>query len=424
MQPQAAERFDRVIFVLIALVMLFAPLSIAATQISLGLAIAVWGIKMAMKRRWEVVATPIEPPLWTFVAVALTASVVSIQPLESFVRLKHLLLLSLLYLILGRVQNERRLHRLAFVLIGSASAASAWGLARFLSGDTMKVLATQSTTMTFGAMTVMTATLTASYLLFGQFRWGRILFALALGVQVAALSLSYVRGAYLGFAAGLFLLAALKRRRVVIYLLLGLVLLAFLLPRDVLDRLASIADVDKPSTQVRLYQWKTALLIFREHPLLGVGWIDLSELTRKFVHLGPEVPEAVRRDVIGIGHFHNMYLMVLVYFGSIGFLVFVWLLLRIAVKGYRTHRAIVRRHPDADALVCGSLAAYGGFLVAGMFDWTFGDAEVVTMMWIMVALVFAAFKATEAAERLEAAASRASALTEAGSGPRSGGSSR
>ena len=423
MEPQAGQTFDRAVLVFIALMMLFAPFSIAGTQISLGLAVVAWCVKMFSEGRWRVSATPIEPPLWTFVAVALVATLFSLQPLESFVRLKHLLLISLLYVILSNVRRERDLHRLAFVLIASAAATSAWGLGRYLTGDTIKVLGTQSTTMTFGAMTVMTATLTASYFLFGRCRWWqRLLFALALALQAAALSLSYVRGAYLGFAAGLFLLAALKQRRVVVYLVLALVLLAFFLPHDVLDRLASIADVDKPSTQVRLYQWKAALAIFRQHPILGVGWIDLGELTRQVVNLGPNVPEGVRNDVVGIGHFHNMYIMVLVYFGTVGFLAFIWLLLRIGVKGYRTHRGVVRRYPDADALVCGSLAAFGGFLVAGMFDWTFGDAEVVTVMWIMVAFIFAALNITTAAEAVADASGRSRTLV--GERSRSAGESK
>lgn len=393
LQPKAAQNLDAVILALLALVMLFAPVSIAGTQISLGLAVLVWIVKMAWTRHWEVVRTPIEPPFWSFAAVAVVASVFSIHPYASFIRLKHLLLIVIVYLVVSKVHQRSHLHRLAYVLMASASAAAGWGLVRYFAGAGPKVMATQSTTMTFGAMSVMIATLTTSYVLFSRLRWWRILLVAGLALQAAALSLSYVRGAYLGFATGLFLLAALKQRRLIVYLVLAMVLLAFLLPRDILVRVASIADLSYPSTQVRLYQWKTALAIFRDHPVLGVGWIDLAELTRRYVRFGAGVPASVRHDVVSIGHFHNMYVTTLVCFGALGFVAFLWLMLRIAVKGYRTHRAIVGGDADTGALVAGGLAAFGGFLVSGLFDWTFGDAEVVTVMWIMVSFVFAALRA-------------------------------
>ena len=49
-----------------------------------------------------------------------------------------------------------------------------------------------------------------------------------------------------------------------------------------------------------------------------------------------------------------------------------------------------KNDPYLSAVIAGALAGLAGFLVNGMFDWLFGDAEVVTILWLSVGLVVAA----------------------------------
>lgn len=37
----------------------------------------------------------------------------------------------------------------------------------------------------------------------------------------------------------------------------------------------------------------------------------------------------------------------------------------------------------------GSLAAYTGFLVNGLFEWNFGDSEVIMLVWLLTGLALA-----------------------------------
>jgi len=39
-------------------------------------------------------------------------------------------------------------------------------------------------------------------------------------------------------------------------------------------------------------------------------------------------------------------------------------------------------------LVAGSVAAVAGFLVAGLFEYNFGDSEVIGLTWVVMALPF------------------------------------
>jgi hypothetical protein len=60
----------------------------------------------------------------------------------------------------------------------------------------------------------------------------------------------------------------------------------------------------------------------------------------------------------------------------------------------RIYRALPRARGDDRALVAGSLAAVTGFLVMGLFEYNFGDAEVVDLV-----LVVMAFRLTRVSRR-------------------------
>jgi putative inorganic carbon (HCO3(-)) transporter len=159
---------------------------------------------------------------------------------------------------------------------------------------------------------------------------------------------------------------------------------AFLSPPTVRQRIALIFDLKYHSTQVRLVQWEYALKIVADHPILGVGWRDMLPIVRRYSPPDIEVAEQTKRDIFHIGHFHNNYVMILVCFGIAGLLAFLWLLWavwrQLGIAAKRTDREQDR------LIVFASRAAMVGFLVSGIFDWTFGDAEVVTMFWFVIGM--------------------------------------
>jgi O-antigen ligase len=150
------------------------------------------------------------------------------------------------------------------------------------------------------------------------------------------------------------------------------------------QRVAAIFDLNTPSTQVRLIQWKHALKIAADHPIVGVGWRDLQPVIRRYAMPDPNIPANITKDVFSIGHFHSTYVTILVCFGIAGFLAFAWLMISV----WRT-LGIAIKHTDDEgdrSIIFASRAAVIGFLVAGIFDWTFGDAEVVTMLWFVIGM--------------------------------------
>lgn len=146
-------------------------------------------------------------------------------------------------------------------------------------------------------------------------------------------------------------------------------------------RLASIFDPHLRSNFVRLSLWKAGWEMFLDHPLFGVGDIDLAELYIKY-----KSPYAKEIQ----GHLHNNYMHILAILGLTGFVVIMWLLGKIFV----VHIKIYESFKDKEflgSLALGSAGCFVSFLVSGLTEWNFGDHEIITMIWFITGLNFSMY---------------------------------
>jgi len=363
----------------------FSTFSITGTQVSLGLGLLIWMMKMLVERRWDVKGSKFDIPFLLLIIIAVAATITSPRPAESFFNLRKFLLIPILYLFANNLTDANRLFRITDLFVGTSAVVAVYGIIKFLMKGTPKVVATQSTSMTWGAMSMIFLLVTASLFLFGSEGKKRLLYGLALIPQLLGLLLSYVRGAYVGTFVGLMALSWLKNKKIIPFLLLLIAITFVALPDSVAKRGMSIFDLSVPSTQVRLHQWRDSIKIFKDYPLLGVGWIDLGEIHRRYADPGADL----QADEFTIGHFHNNFVMILMYFGILGLLVFTWLIIQIIRTEYSILKGIPSQEKGLSAIACGCFAAFIGFLTNGMFDWTFGDDEIIMLVWFTVGLSLA-----------------------------------
>jgi len=365
----------------------FVCFSIAGSHISLGLLVICVALHVWHSRRWLQHSTQIalgfEWPLAIFVIVCLISTILSDLPWQSFRNLKNLLTILGAYTVAYSLRTHAEWRKPAlWIFILSATGAALWGLIKFGLGLTEKVMSTQSTTMTWGAMSAMFILITlaaANFTATVHERWSARVFFIP---QLFALFLSLVRGAYVGFAAGVLYLLKRHWKRLLPAFVLLAIAGSFIAPDTVRARFASMLDPQNPTLLVRLTQWKIATRIIADHPFFGAGWHDLAALTRQYAQPDPNLPEAVNHDVFRIGHYHSTYFTLATSGGMLGFLSFAWLMIAV----WRRLGKAMRCSMINMNLVFACRAAMVSFLVAGLFDWTFGDAEVVTMLWFIVGL--------------------------------------
>jgi putative inorganic carbon (hco3(-)) transporter len=379
------EPLDQAILVVGYLFVAFSIISIAGTHISLGLLAALWIYKALCERKWPLQRTELDYALLGLILAFVLSTIFSLQPLASFRNLKNPLLMIVIYLAAATFTRQITIRRAMDIFIFTAAIVAAIGIfsTQILAGK--KVMGLQSTTMTWGAMSVIFAVLTFAQLLFGPTGRKKWWYAAALLVQGVAMLFSYVRGAWLGFISALVFLIVLKNKKMV-FLLLLLVLVVFAAaPQPLQYRIRNITNLNVGSTQVRLTQWHNAVKIFKDHPWTGVGWIDLANIHKQYAPKGADL----NYEAYWIGHFHSNYVMFLVCFGVIGVVSLIYFLYTLFRVLWRISRAIPKSLPAEKAWAYGTLAASLGFWINGFFDWTFGDAEPVTLWWLTLGITFA-----------------------------------
>jgi hypothetical protein len=196
---------------------------------------------------------------------------------------------------------------------------------------------------------------------------------------LVAFALTYVRGAWLGFAAGIGVLVILaRRRRAVLVGGLACLTIALLLLPGVRSRARSIADPSDPTSNERVLMWRSGMAMARDHWLTGVGPAQVKRVYPDYA--AAEVTHKSR------GHLHNTPIQILVERGILGLAAWLWLFAAFFVHAAR----VLRRVGDVEtrALVSGAIAAVAGFLIAGLFEHNFGDTEVLLVALLMMSIVY------------------------------------
>ena len=152
------------------------------------------------------------------------------------------------------------------------------------------------------------------------------------------------------------------------------------LREETLDRARTIGDLADATTRERLAMLEGGLSMVEERPIFGVG---PGQVRRWYEVYAPAY--AVRRST---SHLHNSPLQVAAESGLPGLALWLAIFVGFLVRGVRILLAVPADRRDARALVLGSLAAVSGFLLAGLFEYNFGDSEVWLVAATFMALPF------------------------------------
>ena len=110
-------QLEKVIFIFILLFIGFSLFSIAGSQISLGIILLLWFVRMGFERRWLLNKTPLDIAFGLFVLVCLVATVFSIRPHESLINFKNVILISVVYVISQNLKTSKQITLAIDVLV-------------------------------------------------------------------------------------------------------------------------------------------------------------------------------------------------------------------------------------------------------------------------------------------------------------------
>ena len=213
--------------------------------------------------------------------------------------------------------------------------------------------------------------------------WGKIntglRISLLTGVTFLGLNLLFTqaRGAWLALLGGIFTLAWLKSKKVlVILLIVGLISYLFL-PQMYLDRFKSSFDVKQNhSNLTRIALWESAIMMYRDHPIKGVG---LSRFSSEYkTNYQQDYPVGTTC------HAHNNILQFMAEAGTLGVVGFLWLMAAIIIWLYQNYQAMGNHNWRLFLLasLCGVIV----FNIQGLTEFNYGDSETLRFFWFLMAI--------------------------------------
>jgi len=393
--------------------------SIAASQALL--AVSIIGFLWVLKRNKHAVPPGIQAlvPLIVFMIWSLITIFASNNITLGLQGTKKFFLFLLLPIVPLLVRGRGRIHWIYKTIFFVAVVSSLKGLAQFAANPDRDLLhritGFMSQWMTYSGLLMLVLVLLIAYAFCNGVRGQLWVFPVG-ALIVLALVLSLTRNSWMGAIAGIVVLVLLRRPRAVIFLLAAILILYAMSPIQVKQRIQSIVDTSDPRTHVYL----TALHMIQENPWLGVGPKNVNvealkyrdeqhfpEWMKRVINLisTPAIYQEEEKEYPGwlYQHMHNNLLQIAAETGIPGLMIWLWFMCKLAWDAWGCYRfAKSVQFPGDETLrrealtaSTAALAAWAALLVAGMFEYNFGDSEVLTLFLFIMSTPYA-FAVSEA----------------------------
>jgi len=375
----------------------------------------VWITALATRKQEEFLASPLAVPILIFILLAFASFVAGLAHARLSANvLRHfaevIMCIALFFVVVNCVRTPKQLERVVTLLIlagfvaaligvvlnllpeawtirllsvlGRVRYPTGWGVLRFIEDDPTLPRRATSTSVdpnVLGGMLVFVGALIASQLFARKPLLRRAFIAPMLAVMALCLYMTYSRSSLLGLVVALFLLGAARYRRLLLVMLVvGVIALLIPQTQAYVTRFQEGLRVEDRATQMRLGEYKDALILISRYPWLGVGFAGTPDI-----------------DIyIGVS---NVYLLIAEQMGLVGLFVF---LVIMAIFFAHTGRAWWRMSRDTrlEAILLGLVAALAGVMVAGVLDhylFNLNFPHAVALFWLYLGLAVAATAVTD-----------------------------
>jgi len=376
-RPLRDERFEQLGVAMLLALAGAVQFSIAIAQFLFGVAILCW-LALIFVRRERVEAPRFFWPLVAYAAMTLGSAAFSADPRTSFVDSKQLVLFLLVPLTF-RFTGGRG-ATLATVIVTCAAVSAAFGIFQYgifhydwLGQRPRGFLGHY---MTFSGLLMIAIALAAARILFATS--GRMWSLLVMPALAFAVALTFTRSAEVGVCAAVALLFVLRDFRLVAVLPVVAAIFFALSPTSVQQRFVSMFDAKDPNRLDRIAMLHIGERMIAAHPLTGVG---PNMVQREYEsYRGPDAVNRINP------HLHNNPLQIAAERGLPALACWLWFIAAAAWDLWQRYKTA-----GTDRfLAAGGLAAIVALLTAGLFEYNFGDSEVLMLFLIVVTLPAAA----------------------------------
>lgn len=366
------------IWLCISLYLLFAMISITISMSFLAAALFCWLVQCLQRRRW-----PRFPgffwPLIGYAFLTLLSSFFSLDPSTSLKDSRQLLLFLVVPIVYMGISGKTELKRANLALLASAFINILFSIFSFFfrAAPEERITGFMGHYMTQAGLLLLFCSLALSLFLFSKEK-SRFLWGAGFVLALFAMALTLTRSAWVGLVVAVALILYLCRP--VTLLAVPLVLGLFLLfsPHYVKKRAYDIFSLKDLSNIHRIEYLKVGFQIIEEYPLLGTGPNMVDDV---FQNPKYQLSNQARENV----HLHNNFIQIAAerglpaLFAWLGFILWAFLSLFQLLK---------KKGPGLKPLTVGAVAALAALLTAGLFEYNFGDSEILMLFLYILSLPF------------------------------------
>lgn len=378
---------------------LFVPISLAMAQMSIGLAIAGWFLKMVRTRSFAWKKTPLDLPILIYVITQIIAVLHSRDistGLGAWINTDWFILFY--YATINIIDSEDDLKWIPVILAVSGSVSAIYGIVQHFMGfdyirhaeltsrgDFYRARGFFSLPLTYGGIQLGIFIFLFPFALIKELKLNKSIFRLILILLFASILASYARSAWLGFSMFVFLSLLLIRTRYTYFIfatIAGLFVLIYFIHPDLLFRhgVLSMFDMSENAPYnnlVRMKLWESTWALICDNWLFGIGYSHFGEIISIY-----KIPF----NYGGLNDPHNDFLKVMALSGLTGITayMFLWIIYLNYFKSVIFKSSLPLSFGQAGVL--GSTLAIISFLTAGLVQEYYHDAEIAGLWWFFVAL--------------------------------------
>ena len=367
-----------ILFLFIALYLLFSMVSISVSQIFLFFSLICWTI-ILIREKQKLIFPSFFWPLLVYAALSLISSLFSTSPENSLKDCRDLLLFLIVPIIYTGLRKEIAVKKANLALFVSAYVSCLYSIYYFFfrASPGERITGFMGHYMTQAGLLLLFSCLALSKLFFSRDRI-RFLWGLGLLLSLVALTLTLTRSAWVGLVIALCLILFLYKPRALIIVPLALGLFFFISPPPIKKRVLSIFSLEKSTNPHRVELMRAGINIIKDFPLFGTGpnTVDMVFQNPKY-GLSDEAKKAV--------HLHNNILQIAAERGIptlIAWLVFMMMVFISLIK------LLKNKDPTLYPLTVAALAAVLALWTAGLFEYNFADSEITALFLYIITIPF------------------------------------
>jgi len=367
--------------------------SIALSSICFGIWVGLWLIQIIVSKKLTYDTKTFDQLklinlfILLYILFEIFSRFFALYPEGAFINLKRLLLFLIFYVSVIKIVNIKTLERIMLVIVCSISAVAIYELIRY--GLKFNEMISQmpfseirinyfNYPLTSGEIKMMVF-LSVFPLLFIKEKFileKKYLIILLVPVFISMI-LTQSRNVYVALALCFIVYGIMMNRKFLLAMIIIAAIGWFILPTEYTERMRSIVDLNHLSNKSRLSMWKVGWEMFRDHPFTGIADSHILEIYKTY-----KVPGEASEGV----HLHSNPMMILATTGIFGFISFCSFFILMFLKQIKFY--FNETSPADKALLLGSILVMISFQVSGIFEWSFGDHEVMTVFFFLIAVPF------------------------------------